>query len=44
MAESSLVPRSSLDPLIQETNELTAILTTIIVKSKRSKNPKAMDD
>ena len=40
MAESGLVPRSRLDPLIQETNELTAILTTIIVKSKRTKDPK----
>jgi four helix bundle protein len=40
MAESGLVPRSRLDPLIQETNELIAILTTIIVKSKRAKDPK----
>jgi four helix bundle protein len=39
MAESNLVPRSRLDPLIQETNELIAIITTIIVKSKRGKNP-----
>jgi four helix bundle protein len=43
MAESSLVPRSRLDPLIQETNELIAILTTIIVKSKRTKTPKTKD-
>jgi four helix bundle protein len=43
MAESGLVPRSRLDPLIQETNELIAILTTIIVKSKRTKNPKTKD-
>ena len=40
MAESGLVPRSRLDPLIQETNELIAILTTIIVKSKRAKDSK----
>ncbi len=38
MAESGLVPGSRLDPLIQETNELIAIITTIIVKSKRSKS------
>ncbi|HET7212409.1 MAG TPA: four helix bundle protein [Terriglobia bacterium] len=37
MAESGLVPRSRLDPLIRETNELVAIITKIIVKSKRSK-------
>ncbi|MGA8186125.1 MAG: four helix bundle protein [Terriglobia bacterium] len=43
MAESSLVPRSRLDPLIQETNKLIAILTTIIVKSKRTKNPRTKD-
>ena len=40
MAESGLVPRSRLDPLIQETNELIAIITTIIVKSKRTKDTK----
>jgi four helix bundle protein len=44
MAESGLVPRSRLDPLIQETNELIAILTTIIMKSKRSKNSGAKGD
>jgi four helix bundle protein len=44
MAESGLVTRSRLDPLIQETNELTAILTTIIVKSKRGKKPEATGD
>ena len=40
MAESGLVPRSRLDPLIQETNELIAIITIIIVKSKRTKDTK----
>jgi four helix bundle protein len=39
MAEGGLVPRSRLDPLIQETNELIAIITAIIVKSKRGKKP-----
>jgi four helix bundle protein len=39
MAESGLVPKGRLDPLIQETNELIAIITTIIVRSKQSKNP-----
>ena len=38
MAEGGLVPRSRLDPLIQETNELVAIITAIIVKSKRSRS------
>jgi four helix bundle protein len=44
MAESGLVPRSRLDPLIQETNELVAIITKIIVKSKRSKNSGIKED
>jgi four helix bundle protein len=39
MAEGGLVPRSRLDPLIQETNELIAIITAIIVKSKRGRSP-----
>ncbi|MEJ2008824.1 MAG: four helix bundle protein [Acidobacteriota bacterium] len=37
MAESGVVPRSRLDPLIKETNELIAIITAIIVKSKHNK-------
>ena len=37
MAQSGLVPRSRIEPLIQETNELIAIVTAIIVKSKRNK-------
>lgn len=43
MAESGLVSRSRLDPLIRETNELVAIITKIIVKSKRSKNSGATE-
>lgn len=35
MAESELLPRTRLDPLIQETQELVPIITTIIVKTKR---------
>lgn len=38
MSESGLVLGIKLDPLIQETNELIAIITTIIVKSKRVKS------
>lgn len=36
MAASSLVQRSQLEPLIQETKELIAIVTAIIVKCKRN--------
>lgn len=38
MAESGLVTGNKLEPLIQETNELIAIVTAIIVKAKRNKS------
>lgn len=38
MAESGLVSRNRLSPLMRETNEPIAIITAIIVKSKHSKN------
>lgn len=35
MAEAAIVPKSKIKSLIQETEEIIAIITAIIVKSKR---------
>jgi four helix bundle protein len=38
LAESKLVPPNRITSLMQETEELIAVITTIIVKAKKTKN------
>ena len=40
LAESEMVPKSNIQGLIQETDEIIAVITAIIVKSKRSGVPR----
>lgn len=38
LAESTLVPQMKLDPLMQETEELIAVITSIIVSAKKKQH------
>jgi four helix bundle protein len=37
LSESGIVPKSKLKPLIQETEELVSVLTSIVVNAKRKR-------
>lgn len=42
LAESESLPKSRLKPLLEETEELNAVITTIILKTKRGSKPESV--